>query len=207
MKGWSPVLVWLILGSALLMLGGCAGTNDEPTIITLWHNYGGQLKETMDQLIDEFNETAGAEAGIIISVTSISGAAAIHEKLVMAANEEPGAPALPDITIAYPKTALLLAEKGLLVELDQFFTPEELAAYLPQFLEEGRLAGERSTFSPRPNPRRSFSSTEPSSIALPGRAEPPWTNSAPSRGSPGPRRSMTIGQSARTPKRASGPSS
>lgn len=143
MKGWSPVLVWLILGSALLMLGGCAGTNDEPTIITLWHNYGGQLKETMDQLIDEFNETAGAEAGIIISVTSISGAAAIHEKLVMAANEEPGAPALPDITIAYPKTALLLAEKGLLVELDQFFTPEELAAYLPQFLEEGRLAGEQ----------------------------------------------------------------
>ncbi|HHX86592.1 MAG TPA: extracellular solute-binding protein [Firmicutes bacterium] len=125
-----------------MFMAGCANQAGEPTILTLWHNYGGQLKDTMDEMIDEFNDTVGAEEGIIINVTSISGSAAIHEKLTMAANEEPGAPPLPDITIAYPKTALVLAENGLLADLDQLFTLDELSAYIPNFLEEGRLQGD-----------------------------------------------------------------
>ncbi len=127
--------------AALLLLSGCrsdsAGTN--PVILALWHNYGGQLKETMDEMIDRFNETVGQEKGILINVTSISGSAAIHEKLAMAAGGEPGAPPLPDLTTAYPKTALLLAEKGLLVNLDRYFTATELSAYVPHFLQEGRF--------------------------------------------------------------------
>lgn len=138
----------IFLGLMLLLLAiqlgaaGCARPAREPEILTLWHNYGGQLKETMDEMIDQFNETAGAEEGIIISVTSITGSAAIHDQLIMAANKEPGAPALPDITIAYPKTALVLAEKGLLADLEQLFTADELSAYIPQFLQEGRLMGD-----------------------------------------------------------------
>ena len=54
-----------------------------PVTLNLWHNYGGQLKDTMDAMIDEFNETAGAEHGIMINVTSISGSATLHEKLTM----------------------------------------------------------------------------------------------------------------------------
>ena len=108
-------------------------------VLTLWHNYGGQLKDTMDEIIDKFNETAGAKEGIIISVTSISGSDTLHDKLIMAANSEPGAPPLPDITTAYPKTALILAEKGLLVDLNEHFTEHELSAYIPEFLEEGRI--------------------------------------------------------------------
>ena len=138
------LLLLLLLAASMVLFSfcGCADGPGDPTILTLWHNYGGQLKEAMDSLIDEFNDTVGAEKGIAISVTSISGSAAIHEKLTMAANEEPGAPRLPDITIAYPKTALLLAEKGMLAELDPLFSPAELAAYIPQYLEEGRLNGE-----------------------------------------------------------------
>ena len=30
-------------------------------VLTLWHNYGGQLKDTMDEMIDKFNETVGAK--------------------------------------------------------------------------------------------------------------------------------------------------
>ncbi|NLM46056.1 MAG: hypothetical protein GX200_04565 [Firmicutes bacterium] len=40
--------------------------------LTLWHNYGGQLKETMDSLVDEFNETVGLKEGILLTVTSVS---------------------------------------------------------------------------------------------------------------------------------------
>ncbi len=113
-----------------------------PVTLNLWHNYGGQLKDTMDAMIDEFNETAGAEHGIMINVTSISGSATLHEKLTMAAYGDPGAPELPDITTAYPKTALLLAEKGLLVDLNDYFTPQELDAYIPEFIREGRIEGD-----------------------------------------------------------------
>ena len=97
------------------------------------------MKNTMDEMVDEFNATVGAEKGIILSVTSISGSATLHEKLIMAANQDPGAPQLPDITTAYPKTALILAEKGLLADIGEQFTEEELAAYVPRFVEEGRL--------------------------------------------------------------------
>ena len=111
----------------------------EPITLTLWHNYGGQMKNTMDEMIDEFNESVGAEQGVIINVTSISSNSNLHEKLTMAINGDPGAPELPDITTAYPKTALRLMEKDLLVDLTQYFTDEELLAYMPTFLEEGKL--------------------------------------------------------------------
>jgi len=96
----------------------------------------------MDSMVDEFNDTVGAEKGIIINVTSISGSATLHKKLTMAANGDPGAPSLPDITTAYPKTALILAQKGLLADLNEQFSLQELSAYIPEFLEEGRLEGE-----------------------------------------------------------------
>ena len=93
-------------------------------------------------MIDEFNESIGIEKGIIINVTSISGSATLHEKLTMAAHKDPGAPKLPDITTAYPKTALILANKGLLTDLNSQFSKEELSAYIPEFIEEGHINGE-----------------------------------------------------------------
>ncbi len=145
MKSNNTSFICLILMS-FMVLTGCSDDIQvdakNPITLTLWHNYGGQLKETMDDMIDEFNETIGAEKGIIISVTSISGNATLHEKLVMAANGDPGAQPLPDITTAYPRTALVLAGKGLLADLNQQFTAQELYAYIPEFLQEGRIMGD-----------------------------------------------------------------
>lgn len=111
----------------------------DPVTLTLWHNYGGQMKDTMDEMIEEFNGTVGAKKGIFISVTSISGSSTLHDKLTMAANGDPGAPELPDITTTYPKTAMILADKGLLVNLDNLFSTKELSKYIPRFIEEGRI--------------------------------------------------------------------
>ena len=83
------------------LLSACQGDTlldpKNPVTLTMWHNYGGQMRYTMDEMIDEFNGTIGAEKGIIVNVTSISGSATLHEKLTMAANNDPGAPELPDI--------------------------------------------------------------------------------------------------------------
>jgi len=140
-------MVLLILVSTWL-LTGCQNENSlsprNPLPLTVWHNYGGQMKNTMDEMVDEFNATVGAERGIILSVTSISGSATLHEKLTMAAKGDPGAPQLPDMTTAYPRNRhFILAQEGLLADIGEQFTEEELSAYVPQFLEEGRLINDK----------------------------------------------------------------
>lgn len=134
----------MILGVMLLLysLTGCDGVKldpKNPVTITMWHNYGGQMQGAMDELIDEFNSAIGRKKGVILSVTSISASKDLQEKLSMIAAGDPGAPNMPDIVTAYPKTALILSEQGLLAHLDGQFTDEELQAYLPQFIKEGRL--------------------------------------------------------------------
>ena len=110
-KGSILIHLFLNIQSLVRLPRGYSLDPKNPVTLTMWHNYGGQMRYTMDEMIDEFNGTIGAEKGIIVNVTSISGSATLHEKLTMAANNDPGAPELPDITTAYPKTALILAEK------------------------------------------------------------------------------------------------
>lgn len=142
-KGKRLFLALLGIIIVALLATGCQSKKllnpKQPVTLTIWHNFGAQMKNTMDMMVDEFNATVGAKEGIVLSVTSISSSADLHEKLTMAAYGDPGAPELPNITTAYPKTALILGEKELLVDLDSFFTQEELAEYVPRFLEEGRL--------------------------------------------------------------------
>ncbi|MDF2486659.1 MAG: carbohydrate transporter substrate-binding protein family, partial [Herbinix sp.] len=50
-----------------------------------------------------------------------------------------GAPEIPDLFTAYPKTALHFQEKAMLVNFDDYFTEEELSKYVPSFVQEGRF--------------------------------------------------------------------
>ena len=135
--------VCMALVTAMGVLASCGGDGKldpkNPVSITMWHNYGGQMQSTMDSLVDEFNNTIGQEKGIIVNVTAISAFKDVEANLQLIANGDPGAPEMPDITVAYPKTAMFLNEAELLAPLDGLFTPEELDAYLPEFIEEGRL--------------------------------------------------------------------
>lgn len=126
------------------LLSGCSGSKDaldpkNPTDVTMWHNYGGVMKDTMMTLIDEFNSTVGKERGIHISVTAIAASKEQNDKLTLIAEGVPGADEMPDIVTAYPSMAQTLADAGLLAELDTYFTAAEIDAYLPAFIEEGRL--------------------------------------------------------------------
>lgn len=138
----SVVLFWL-LAMLCNVLTGCKNNyglnSNNPVTLTLWHNYGGIMQATMDELVDTFNSTVGKDKGIIISVTSISSSSSLQDKLLMAANGDPGAPKLPNITTCYPKVAIKLSEKELLVDFNQYFSDKELLEYVPSFIEEGKL--------------------------------------------------------------------
>jgi multiple sugar transport system substrate-binding protein len=129
--------------AAAFLAAGC-GAGDglspkNPVTITMWHNYGGVLQETMNALIDEFNASLGREKGVAISVTLVSASRELNEQLAKIAAGDPGAPKMPDLVTAYPAMAQTLAKAGLLAPLDPLFTAKELSAYLPRFVEEGRL--------------------------------------------------------------------
>lgn len=130
----------LLLVLLVLLFGGCKSAK-EPIILTFWHNYGGVLQAPMDGLVEEFNATLGKEQSIRVNIVSVAETAAIRDKLTQIAGEEPGAPEMPDLTTCYPQTAVILQNEGLIANLAQYFTKEEVDAYLPQFLDEGRLAG------------------------------------------------------------------
>ena len=57
----------------------------------------------------------------------------------MIVNDDPGAPDIPDIFTGYPKLAIQFQEKGMLADLDAYFSEDELEAYIDAFIEEGRI--------------------------------------------------------------------
>ena len=138
-------IIALILALMLLLgcLAGCENASpldpDKPVTLTMWHNYGGDMQQTMDYLIDQFNSTVGREQGIVIDVTAISSSSELNKSLTMIVNGDPGAPDMPDIFTGYPKLAIQFLEKDMLADLDNYFTGDELAAYVEAFVEEGRL--------------------------------------------------------------------
>ena len=160
----------LLLIAALLLCTSCSNTaksEEMPTTITVWHVYGGQTDSPLNDLIDEFNQTVGKEQQINVQVTSVSNTNIIHELVLAAANGEPGAPELPDLFVSYPKTVMALPDDSILVDYRDYFSEEELSAFLPAFVEEGIVTGWWSF--PWRNPQRSCISTRRSSTASPRR--------------------------------------
>lgn len=142
MKKSIALILTLVLILSVLLTGCSSSVLDpkNPITITMWHNYGGDMQSTMDYLIDEFNATVGKDKGIIINVTAISSSSELNKSLDMIANGDPGAPDMPDIFTGYPKVAIQFQEKGMLVNFDDYFTEDELSAYVEDFVAEGRLA-------------------------------------------------------------------
>lgn len=130
----------ILLTAVALFCTGCSGTakkEETPTTITVWHVYGGQTDSPLNDLIDAFNQTVGKEQRINVQVTSVSNTNTIHELVLAAANGEPGAPELPDLFVSYPKTVMALPDDSILVDYQDYFSEEELSAFLPAFVEEG----------------------------------------------------------------------
>ena len=131
----------LLLALALLL--GCAGCGGgrEPVTVTIWHVYGGETESPLNDLIDTFNDTVGREQNIRVQVGSVTNTNTIHEAVLASAYGEPGATALPDMFVSYPKTVLALPDADILVDYRDYFSDAELDDFIPAFLDEGEVNG------------------------------------------------------------------
>lgn len=137
----------LALGCALALTGGCAsqagsaGPKD-PVGITVWHYYNGAQQRIFDQLVDEFNETVGAEAGVVVETHSYGKVGDLTEKVLDAIHQEVGAEPVPDVFAAYADTAYEINKAGMAADVSQYLSGEEQAGYVSAYLDEGRFDGE-----------------------------------------------------------------
>ena len=121
---------------------------DDPVTVNFWHPYGQQMNASLDVLVDEFNDSIGRGSGVIVQVSYIADASEINDKLLLTANNAPGAPAFPDVAVIYPQIGIILAQKGRLADLSTLFSESELSRYVPEFLEEGKLGGDTQYLLP-----------------------------------------------------------
>lgn len=134
------ILLIMVIGMTLSM-AGCTKHNisDNPVTVHIWHVYGGQTDSPLNDLIEKFNKTVGKEKGIRVQVTSVSNTNSIHEAVIAAAYDDPGAPKLPDMFVSYPKTVLAMPDNKKLVNYEDYLSKEELSEFIPEFIEEGKI--------------------------------------------------------------------
>ena len=90
---------------------------ENPVTLTIWHYYNGAHQAAFDKLVEEFNNSVGKDLGIY-------------------------AEEMPDLFSAYTDSALGLQKDGLLTDLNQYFTAEELDKYVDAYVQEGKFAGD-----------------------------------------------------------------
>jgi multiple sugar transport system substrate-binding protein len=112
---------------------------ENPTVIEVWHYYNGPQKMAFDALVSEFNETMGLEKGIVVETIGQGSVNDLTEKVLDAANKKVGMGEIPEIFAAYADTAYQIDQMGLVADIGQYMTEEELEQYIPEYLEEGRI--------------------------------------------------------------------
>lgn len=131
-----------------LALTGCAQSGTaggvkldpkHPVNVTVWHYYNGAQQVAFDQLVEQFNSTQGAQQGIFVEAHGQGNVTDLETKVLDAFNKAPGSDDPPNIFSSYADTAYAIEQLGQLVDLDQYLSEAERAAYVDSFIEEGRI--------------------------------------------------------------------
>ena len=133
--------------AAALALGcvGCGGAAASETAgkavttteITVWTYYNGDQLDSFESLVAKFNETVGAEKGIVVTTESQGSVNDLETSVMESAEGKVGAAPLPNIFSAYADTAYALDQMGLAVDLAPYLTEDEKAQFIDGYLSEG----------------------------------------------------------------------
>lgn len=112
-----------------------------PTSITVWTYYNGDQLSAFDSLVEDFNETVGAEKGILVKSVSQGSVNDLETNVLAAVQGEVGADEVPNIFMAYADTAYTVDQMGQVMDLKEYLSEEEKNAYIDSYIQEGDFAG------------------------------------------------------------------
>lgn len=146
-KFTAPVLALTFAAAAL---AGCSASGnsedkknglnpDKPVSLTVWHYYNGAQQATFDALVKEFNATVGKEKGIYVEGASRGSVNDLEKAVRSAIDGEVGAGTLPDIFSCYADTAYYAQTQDKLTDLSQYFSEDEVNAFVDSYIQEGYL--------------------------------------------------------------------
>lgn len=113
---------------------------EHPTSVSIWHYYNGKQQEAFDQLVSEFNDTYGAQTGIVVTAESKGGVDDLAATVAASAEREVGSEELPNLFATYADTAYILHQKDILADLKPYLSEDEMKEYIPSFWQEGELS-------------------------------------------------------------------
>ena len=114
--------------ACMLLMQGCGAKEEnydsllnpnKPVTLEIWTYYNGTQKAAFDELVTEFNETVGAEKGIVVEAYSQGNVNDLITKVEEAAEKKVGAGEIPDIFAAYADTAYKVDKLGLVASIDK----------------------------------------------------------------------------------------
>lgn len=114
---------------------------NSPVTITVWHYYNGVQQTGFDDMVREFNDTVGMEKGIIVQAFSKNSINELADSVTASLNKEPGSDEAPNIFGCYADNAFIIDQMGMLADISQYFTEEELSEYVDSYIREGRFDG------------------------------------------------------------------
>ncbi len=140
--------------AGILLLSGCSAPSsdqnsnlldpDKPVTITVWTYYNGQQLSSFNEMVEDFNTTAGRELGIFVESYSQGSVSDLETNVMAAAQGKVGAGEIPNIFAAYADTAYAMDQIGLVADLSPYLTQEELDTYVDSYIDEGRFSSENS---------------------------------------------------------------
>ena len=134
------------VSAAALAVSGCDAkkSKKEVTDITVWNYYNGDQLESFNRLVSTFNETIGKEKGIRVTDSSQGTVNDLEANVMDAAEGKVGSAEMPTIFAAYADTAYKLDQMGMVVDLKDYLTEDEQAAFVPGYITEGDFDGSGS---------------------------------------------------------------
>ena len=141
------ILLFIMCAALMLATAGCTPKDNKaalldpnnPVTVTIWNYYNGDQLAAFEQLMEDFNSTVGAEKGVVVLNVSQGDINTLADSLIASVEGKAGAQEKPMLAAVYAETAYILDQVGALEPLDSYFTKEELDAYVPGFLSEGRF--------------------------------------------------------------------
>lgn len=137
-KHYLPVIAVCFSILSTIILSGCTdATQNEVINLTIWHVYGDQSSSPMEEMIHEFNTTAGAEKGINVTTENITSVSKLQTELSDALMGKPGAMNVPDLVTCSVHDVIGCGSEYFL-NWEAYFDKNDLKNLVPSFVESGR---------------------------------------------------------------------